>query len=126
MYKQVIEPKHQKDIITTFFITFSHPRDFHRLLTVCSDKTRTACGTEVSSVLFPGERDEWEEEYFQGNFVQIILERFVAREDIYTNIPFEVFYSCLTEHCEKYIIEHPEEKDEIDQLMMQIKSRLEL
>ncbi|HZG18195.1 MAG TPA: ribonuclease toxin immunity protein CdiI [Candidatus Bathyarchaeia archaeon] len=115
-----MESKDEKKEFFESFFGIVGSKNFYRALN--EFKNKTGFGVDCISILFYGDFEEWDDYRCKENEVALIIEYPAAKEDTIGYLDFSQFYSVLDTECKKYIEKHPEELENINRLLSEIKS----
>ncbi|WP_413365178.1 ribonuclease toxin immunity protein CdiI [Lysinibacillus sp. 3P01SB] len=87
---------------------------------------RQGFGNEHIWCLFAGELEEWEEGYFGKEGVCYFFDYPAVEEDQTIVLDYPTFYNYLKEASAKYLLNHPNDKNEVEERLEKIKEMLHI
>jgi len=112
-----------KEEIIEFMETFFGNMGVEKYIRVLNEfKNRTGFGMENIHILFYNDFEEWDEFRCKENEVSLIMEYPAVAEDIMGYLDFLRFYNYLVAKSRDYILNQPEQIEEINELLKEVKN----
>ncbi|MBA4601984.1 ribonuclease toxin immunity protein CdiI [Thermoactinomyces mirandus] len=116
---KIMETVEEKELFIDCY--FSLIGDYNFIAALTRFKNKTGFGIEDIMILFYPDYEEWEKYRCKENEVALLMYYPAAEEDTIGYMDFEQFYPYVYHYGQKFILKHPEKKEEVTRLLKEIK-----